>query len=112
MMRFCLNYFLNFHRDLWYIDLSKHWLVPVKHGFEYGMLKSFFKALQKLIPKRAFDAVERCIPRIKVCSEFNRTPRQFRGANGKFFSSYTMEDCANFIETIIPSILSTTPSGR
>lgn len=103
---------LFFLSDLWYIDLSKHWLVPVKHGFEYGLLKSFFKALQRLIPKRALDDMERLIPRITVCSEFNRTPRQIRGSNGKLFSSYTMEDCANFMETIIPSLLSTTSSGR
>ena len=104
---------MTFFRDIWYADMSKLWLVPVKHSLEYGMFRNVLKEIRRAMGSNApFKAVDHVIDHITLTNDFNRLLKYVISNGANILPQHSMEDVANVIELTLPMALSVNRHGR
>ena len=100
-------------RDVWYVNASALWLVPIKHAMEYGVFKRLMLVIRQSMRSPApFESIDKVIvPNVKLTSDFNRQLK-FLCSKSTVLPGHTMEDVGNAIEVILPMALATVPNGR
>jgi hypothetical protein len=94
--------------------MSKLWLVPVKHSFEYGMFRNILGDIRKAMGvSKPFQELDKIANGITLTNDFNRPLKYIINKSGSnILPKHSMEDVANVIELTIPMALSTNEAGR